>query len=473
LITLPRVLIRRLRLAFSRSLGVTKRSAAPAVQFLAGPDGLTIQSLERDVSIAYRQPGEFPAVTFAVPFEFLGGVEGTKDDPITLELAGNQLTARWTDAGIPQSARTDLVENIEFPPLPETMQSNPPELMDVLRDAVEVTDPESLRYALGCLRLRSEDGQIAATDGSQLLVQSGWQFPWEGELLAHATRAFGSPHIRSGESVDVGSSEDWVTFRIGPWTIHLRIEKEARFPDVDPHVAPLGSAVATLRLAEADAQFFSQAIKKLPAREEAYSPVTVDLNGQVAIRAKGEEGPATELVLTNSRCEGDPLRISTNRTFLERALRFGFRELHLIAPETPACCRDDRRAYVWALLEPEETTPADADTLRVESPADRAESVKPSPQQNRRRSSMSTSQPRSRSRANSRDNSRNGSAATSHPPAESDADLLDQAEQLKRSLREALSAANTLTTGLKRQRQKSKRLRSAVASLKDLEMIDA
>jgi hypothetical protein len=221
---------------------------------------------------------------------------------------------------------------------------------------------------------------------------------------------------------------------------------------------------------QTETQVNRHAIKKLPAREKSYSPVTVDLNGRVAIRAKGEEGPATELVLTNSRCEGDPLRISTNRTFLERALRFGFRELHLTARDAPACCRDDRRAYVWALLEPEETTPADADTLRVESPsADPAPTNSNQQPRRKRPQTMTTSTRTSRNGKRS-----NGKPNTNRDNGEnSDVDLLDQAEQLKRSLREALSAANTLTTGLKRQRQKSKRLRSAVASLKELEAIDA
>ena len=81
--------------------------------------------------------------------------------------------------------------------------------------------------------------------------------------------------------------------------------------------------------------------------------MTVDLNGQVVARARGEGQPrATELVLSNSRLEGDPIVFNTNRRYLDQAAKLGFRDVHLFGNNVPALCRDGNRQYARALLEP-------------------------------------------------------------------------------------------------------------------------
>ena len=56
--------------------------------------------------------------------------------------------------------------------------------------------------------------------------------------------------------------------------------------------------------------FLAQSLPKLPCNDEDYQPITLDMNGQVAVRAQGETQP-TELVLTQSSRIGDPLCINT------------------------------------------------------------------------------------------------------------------------------------------------------------------
>ena len=56
--------------------------------------------------------------------------------------------------------------------------------------------------------------------------------------------------------------------------------------------------------------------------------MTVDLNGEVAVRARAEGGGrVTELVLGRSGYTGEPVRLNTNRHFLARAVRLGFAEV--------------------------------------------------------------------------------------------------------------------------------------------------
>ena len=105
-----------------------------------------------------------------------------------------------------------------------------------------------------------------------------------------------------------------VALKCDPWTILLEIQTSARFPRVDMAFPAPDAATARLRLDPADAAFLADALGRLPGSEIHNAPVTVDLNGQVAVRARGPEGDATtELVLSRSSYGGTPVRFQTNR----------------------------------------------------------------------------------------------------------------------------------------------------------------
>ena len=76
-----------------------------------------------------------------------------------------------------------------------------------------------------------------------------------------------------------------------------------------------------------DARFLADALDRLPGADEGDAPATLDLNGRVAVRARGESGPATELVLARSSYTGPPARAAMNRSYLARAARLGFVEV--------------------------------------------------------------------------------------------------------------------------------------------------
>ena len=139
--------------------------------------------------------------------------------------------------------------------------------------------------------------------------------------------------------------------RAGDWTVALKIEKVPRFPDMDTLVPDVIAATTTLVLADDDAEYLVQTASRLPGSDDAHAPVTLDLNGAVVVRSKSaEQQSATDLVLRNSLKRGAELKVSVNREFLKRAVRLGFREFHLRDVASPAFCRDDRRAYVCAVL---------------------------------------------------------------------------------------------------------------------------
>jgi hypothetical protein len=111
-------------------------------------------------------------------------------------------------------------------------------------------------------------------------------------------------------------------------------------------------------------------LPRLPGNRLLNDPVTLDLNGSVTVRAHQPGQPAaTELILSRSTREGEPLRINTNRRYLARAAKLGFERLHIFTPRAPVLACDENRRYVWALLDPDSAVPPSPNVVRVESTA--------------------------------------------------------------------------------------------------------
>jgi len=392
---------------------------------------------------------------------------------VTLERIDQHVAVQWNDGGIPQVIRVDAeAPDEDFPVVPSEMAANDARIVTALRDAAATADNNATRYALNCLQLQGEPGKVAATDGRQLLIQHGFDFPWDDDVLIPARKVFASRELLNNQSAEVGRSDDWVCFRIGPWILQFKIEKESRFPRVEDHVPKANSAATTLRLSAADAEFLINALKRLPNDDDGNRPVTVDLNGTVAVRAKSEEQSApTELILTNTSRSGEVIRFNTNRDLLARAVKLGFREVRLTGPEAPAVCCDQNRQYLWALLGKDGAIESRPQAIRIESP--HVDDVPPKPKPNRKRPTMSQAKtnPNGQSRRNGAGTS-NGTDTGSENQAGADA-LIEQAEAVKTSLRETLANTSELIASLKKHRKQTKLVRSTLASLRQLQSINA
>ncbi len=372
MITTTRRQAKQMHVVFRRALNLT-RGPGPALFFETGPDGICVKARSGDAAVEYHLLGKLPHQQMWVPFEFLTEVEGRQDDPVQLEVLGDgQVIAGWRCGGVPQIAQYDPVaatDTDDFPEKPKKFAENPTRLLTALHDAMQTTDPESCRYALSCVQLRGTDGDMAATDGRQLLIQNGFKFPWQDDVLIPRTKVFGRKELARIESTAIGKTDDWVVVRAGPWSFYLKIEKDKLFPEVRNHVPSVDAATAGFRISPKDAPFLTKSLPRLPGDKEFNLPITVDLNGTVAIRAKSASRPKpTELILANSTPIGEPMRINMNRQYLARAVKLGFDEVQLYNPKVPVSCRDEYRSYVWALLSPTSAIPPADDVIRVESP---------------------------------------------------------------------------------------------------------
>jgi hypothetical protein len=232
MISITRNLARQLHTVFRRSLNLPTRGPGSPVTFQTGSNGLCVRARTHDAAVEYHIPGSHNDDEIVAPFELLNDCKGAKHDEVQLETTGGgQVIAGWTD-GIPQVMQYDPPlqrDHKEFPVVPKEMAENPGSLMTALHHAMETADAEATRYATNYVQLDGNQGRIVATDGRHVLVQSGFTFPWNDQVLIPRRTAFGCKELSSNEPVLIGKSEDWATIQVGPWTFHLRIEKEGRY----------------------------------------------------------------------------------------------------------------------------------------------------------------------------------------------------------------------------------------------------
>jgi hypothetical protein len=446
--------------------------ASCPVHISAGPDGLSIRAQLGDYAAEYRQTTPHSAVEFVTSLGLLKAIEGAKADPVSLEMGDKgAVTAKWQDGPIPRQ----LVEEpphvdagARFPDLPPNWSDNPPELWAALAAAQGTTDPESSRYALGCIQLRGQSGVVAATDGSQLFRQTGFTFDWEGETLIRGLKLFGSRELPLDQPVHVAQQDKRIVLRSGEWTFWLPLQ-EGRFPRVDD-VVPLPSLTkTTLYLPPAQQQFLKENLPKLKCGgfNEA---VTLDLNGEVAVRSRESDvAPPTQLTLTRASYQGEQMRLVSSRRYLQRAMELGFSEVSLIGPEAVIVCRDDQRAYVWMAVDPASAIAPGEDTVEIRSPnaierlRPRIARHTPSDPTSSHSSATETPQPPTEPNTTNRVSPRKGKLAASH------SGLIEQSLALRTKLRDLLAETNELVRAAKRQKQQERLVRSTLDSLKQLQ----
>ena len=493
MITISRLLAKQIRSVFRRALQITARHTDQIVWLQADGTGLQVRAQNHHAIAEHHLLCQVTPGSAPVTMEALAACEGTKaDEFVSVEQrADGTVVLRWEDRSIPQSFQVDdkKVQADLSPALPESWSNNSPRLLNALSDAMKVLPADATRYALNCVQLRPRDGRIAATDSHQLLIETGFAFPGDSDLLVARTTLFNSRELVSDHAVEVGTTTNHCVFRSGPWTFWLPLDKQGRYPRVEDIIPATSSAKTRVSLSAEDMAFLLDVVPRLPAETDREGRVTLDLNGSVALLAKGDgESRVTQVALRNSRRDGDEVRLNTDRQFLVRAAQLGFRELEIHAPESPLVCRDEHRLYLWAPLKEMPVLSAGADAVQITS--------NPTNPTSHRRARHIPAPRRSRSIPERTLNrmSHNRIAATlsgSAPPPENGAarpivaeagnspdqsasfgTVLREAESVKASLREAHSQVSHLIAALKRHRRQSKLVQSTLSSLRQLQTLE-
>jgi hypothetical protein len=373
MLTIPRAAVRQF-LQVLRKAGLLKpvrTNLPPCARLIASGQTLTLQSMDFEFSVAWSLPQTGQHDALHVPLSLFAEASQRTEGDVTFALRNDRMTAAWTDRGMPVERDADPIDIDNVPPmpvLPTAWAENPATLFAALRDAMATADPDSQRYALGCVQLDGAKGEIAATDSRQALIQGGFQFPWGDAVLIPARKIFRSDVFTGEAPVRIGRTDQQVVLQSGQWTLAFTTQTEGRFPEIH-RIIPAESAIRTrLRLDPDDVLFVTERLDQLPLADDVHRAVTVDLNGAVAIRArKSAQATATELVLRRSQREGDEILLTSDRRYLQRALELGFTEFGFVSNESPIVCRDSTRQYIWMALAPGDAVPVSDDAYQVNS----------------------------------------------------------------------------------------------------------
>ncbi len=475
MITITRLLAKQIKSVLRQLFGRT-RYRQPPVVISSGPQGLLISCCDGLRGFEYRDAMPQPECSLRATFELFKQLAGTKQ--VFVELTpvtdGEGVLARWQDGSIPCSKQfepSDSTRDLVVPTLPETFAENPPAALSILHEAMLTIAKDPFRFATDLIQLRGKDGMVVATNGHHLLVQRGLALGWEEEIVCHATRLFGCADLLpQDQAVLIGKSADYVAVRTGPWTFYLGIEQERRYPAVDHTIWPPEAAKTTWELSPLDAQFLTEQLPRIPGAEEDTQPITLDLNGQVAIRAQSATDDApTELRLRNSSSTGDATRVAIDRRFLLRAINLGFERIHFCDPGQSILCADASRSYLWMPLHPESSIPTSRKALVIESPhagetpaAPASVSISTPIQRN---VPMNTTTPPPAETTPAAAPRRKRTSATASPAP----GPIEQTIALRDQLRTLLSQTNQLVKSLKKQRQQQRLMQTTLASLKQLQ----
>lgn len=495
MIQVSRNVIRLFRAALRRSVVQhTVRSGPLPILFRAGPEGVTLLACKNDVALAYRAAGAelSAAESIVLPASALEELEGRNDDSLTLEMTEpDKVEARWQDAGIPRAATfvIDASANApDLPPLPSSFFPCEPGILKALDDAMRTAAHDPTKYVMNKIQLRGGAGQIVATDGRQLLCQSGFSIPWKESVLIPQVQLFGWREFAAYEPIEIGKAGDHVCCRVGSWTLWLAIDKEGRYPDVEkviPAASPNGSNV---RFDEGDAAFLAKSLSRLPGQDVENSPVTLDLNGHVSVRARGTgDKCSTEVILSRSASSGKAVRYASNRQYLARALELGLREGHFSNADSPVLFSDDSRKYLWMGFARKDALAPQDDDIRIDSgsgspvPANTIPHARKEPMKHSTPAAApaaETANGNGHAANGNGDGHDNGHADTGNgngqaPANSSFAALMQEAHTLQEILRQALSRSNRLAAGLKQYRRTTKTLQTTLANLRQLEGIEA
>ena len=325
---------------------ISGRSTLPVlgcVRVEATPNGAArIQATDLDSFLTCHvqgSPGGFPACL--IPFDPLNRiVKGTKN-PLRLVQEDGKLTVQssFGTATVAQTLGTLPPE--EWPPLPEVpapTYTGEAAFKQSLREALECVSSNSSRYVLtgACLDLSRPDCHcVVGTDGRHLYSANTFQFDLPKSVIIPPRKFLGwSGFNQDGDwrvalSLDKDQQPFWVQLQSDHWSF-LTKPISGDFPGWR-HVVPADPNATTVTLSEAAIELMLDALPRLPGGDDLDQPVTlVVAGGQLGLSAKAKgEAHANEVPVPDARVLGKDIRLRLNRSFVTKALRFGFTTFEL------------------------------------------------------------------------------------------------------------------------------------------------
>jgi hypothetical protein len=316
------------------------------------PDGtVSFQGTDLDsfatCRLSIASGSAFPASL--VEFKPLAGLTKKARDRITLIWDEfGQVRARYLVGSSPVEQVLETLLPHEWPCLPEIDATSfvvGPGFKPVLREALECVSTDPSRYIVNgvCLDVSQPDCHyVVATDGRHLYTANSYRFDLTGPVVIPSLKFLNWPaFLQDGDwSVAVGSSKEeqppWVQIQSDHWTLLTEAIK-GPYPDWRQVVPDPERKVTKLTLSPQAVTLMREALPRLPddGRPERRVRLVVTA-GTLALGAQGKGSQSwTQIPVPSVNIDGPDKQITLDRTYLSKALRFGFTELEIEGEEDP------------------------------------------------------------------------------------------------------------------------------------------
>lgn len=203
MILLPQSVLRDCCAVFRRVLPKSNlaRSAAN-VHILGGRDGIRLRLVQPEVAVEYHHATVSETFSFAVAMAALTDCIGRGNGTVEFKPNKNdKVEIHWEQAGVSQCRECPLRALPQsYPDWPNRDVTNDPNLVGALSNAMQIPTGGAGRLALTQVQLRGKQGDIVATDGRQLLITGGFQFPWKESLHVPRSSVFASREFGNAKS---------------------------------------------------------------------------------------------------------------------------------------------------------------------------------------------------------------------------------------------------------------------------------
>jgi DNA polymerase III sliding clamp (beta) subunit (PCNA family) len=313
-------------------------------------------------------PGRFPACL--IPFDPLNRiVKGAKNALRLVQEDGKvSVQSSFGTATVAQSLTTHpLKEWPVVPAVPAPTLNGEAAFKKALREALECASTDSSRHVINgaCLDL-TQPGchSVVGTDGRHLFSANTFQFDLPQSVIVPnrkflAWSGFNADgNWRVGVLIDKKGEPEWLELQSDHWSIVTK-PISGNYPNWRQVVPTEDRNVTRVTLSEESVGLMLDALPRLPGGDDLDQPVTLIIaSGQFRLAAQGKDDKqASEVPVPGVEVTGPDVQLRLNRSFVSKALRFGFTAFELTDALSPILFTAPGRKLVAMPLRLESATP--------------------------------------------------------------------------------------------------------------------
>jgi exonuclease VII small subunit len=416
---------------------------------------ITIQGTDLDSTATFtlKDKDEGPATHILVPFDRLQKAMKQSSSKVELSLnPKDEVVIRtfWRDT--PMEEKIHVPYNDDWPKqvvvdgepvkLPENFRAT-------FKEAMECASEDTSRPVINSVYLDVDDQKghyVVATNGRHLFSANSFAFGFKQSVVI-PTRKFleWNGWWNEGEATlaikPPAKKEEfpWLQFKVNQWTFTTRGCPE-QYPKWK-NVVPAEEYRTTVTIPEQAVASVLEVLARLPGADDPNKGVTLNVAKDTLVlsgRSKDQAQPVSVPIL-DAQIKGADSKVTLNREYLARALKFGLLEINLVDELTPIVFQSKGRKMIVMPLRPDGPAPAKAPSSPTPPPTTSTSTNPPTEQQER------TTMPKQ-------------TTTTTTEPQESPLkQLIQQIENIKASLKTVMNDLSDALSVVK-QAEKEKRL---------------